>query len=98
MLSPSRDPEDPDVPGYYFVKWRTVLSHWDEATRALVEDRTIDDAIPYLQATFRLPDRTTSHGYLYPALTARTPDGLALLVWERAGTLGTVPVGPSARR
>ncbi|MBI2893910.1 MAG: hypothetical protein HYY06_10185 [Deltaproteobacteria bacterium] len=93
LLSPSRDPEDPDVPGYYFVKWRTLLSRWDEAATSLATVRQIDDAIPYLQATFRLPDRTTSRSYLYPALTARTPDGLALLIWRREGSLGTVLLG-----
>lgn len=38
--------------------------------------------------------RTSSRGSLFPVLTARTPDGLALLVWTSSGALDTVPLGP----
>jgi hypothetical protein len=85
VVSPSRDPEDPDVPGYYFVKWRTLLAHWNDTTLELATERTIEGAIPYLSPTFRQPHKTSSRAYLYPALTVGTPQGMELLLWN--GTL-----------
>lgn len=81
VLSPTRDPADPDVPGYYFAKWRTVLGHWDEVGLALVEGTTFEGRIPYLVPTFRDAARSTSRGFLYPVLTERRRDGsLGLLL------------------
>jgi hypothetical protein len=89
VASPARDPSDPDVPGYYFVKWRTLLMHWDEPTKTLVTTRTIEGAIPWLVGSFREPARTSSVGFLYPSLTVardekaqlvlRKPDATRLL-------------------
>jgi hypothetical protein len=69
VASPAHDDTDPDVPGYYFVKWRTAIYHWDEANETLVGVKTFPGVIPHLVAAFREPTRTTSMGYLYPALT-----------------------------
>lgn len=92
VLSPSRDPTDPNTSGWYFVKWRTLLADWKEATKELVVRETMEGFIPYLQGTFREPERTTSRQSLYPALTARTGDGLVLLVWTSSGAMETVPL------
>lgn len=93
-LSPSRDPTDPNTSGWYFVKWRTLLADWQEATVKLVVRETMEGTIPFLQGTFREPERTTSRGSLFPLLTTRTSGGLALLVWKSSGTLDSVPLGP----
>jgi len=87
VLSPSRDASDPDVPGWYFVKWRTVFGRWDEASEAFVPTREEQGAIPYLTATFRLPRKTTTRGYLYPVLTTRETGALSVLLWGSDGTL-----------
>lgn len=76
VLSPSRDPSDPDVPGYYFVKWRTLFARWDEASRTLSPAGEHDGWIPHLAATFRQAGKTTSRSFLYPVLTVRNAEGL----------------------
>lgn len=83
VLSPTRDPAEPDVAGYYFPKWRTVLGHWDLDALTLSEGATFE-GIPYLLPTFRTPTRSTSRGSLYPVLTERRSDG----------TLGVLLQGP----
>jgi len=90
VLSPSRDPSDPDVPGWYFVKWRTVFAHWDESSISFVQKREEQGAIPYLAPTFRLPHKSTSRGYLYPALTTEVNGALQMLLWTSSGELTTV--------
>jgi hypothetical protein len=93
VLSPSRDPGDPDVPGYYFCKWRTTIAHFDDAALALVDAVTVDGAIPKLVPSPRRPDVTSSRGALYPALTARGADGtLALLLVDAGGALVPHPL------
>lgn len=89
VITPSRDPNEPDVPGYYFVKWRTQLASFDDATLKLAVTAQIDGAIPYLVGRFREPTRTTSRGALYPALTARTAAGLQLLLRKPDGSATT---------
>ncbi|MBK8939791.1 MAG: hypothetical protein IPM79_19765 [Polyangiaceae bacterium] len=79
VLSPTRDPDEPDVAGYYFAKWRTLLAHFEAGS--LVETATFEGKIPYLVPTFRRPDRSTSRSFLYPALVERRADGsLGLLL------------------
>lgn len=88
VLSPAKDPSEPDVPGYYFVKWRTVVAHFDDDRLAMSAIATHEGAIPWLVPFFRSPDKTTSRSYLYPALTERQPDGeLALLLRTPSGEL-----------
>lgn len=94
VLSPSRDPSDPDVPGYYFVKWRTVLARWTEATLSLHSQLPIEGAIPWLAPTFRLPGKTTSRSSLYPALVARLGPVLELLLRGPDGQLMSYTLGP----
>lgn len=94
VLSPAKDPSDPDVPGYYFVKWRTVIAHFDDDRLALEPSATHEGAIPYLVPFFRSPEKTTSRSFLYPALTERQPDGgLALLLRSSSGDLVRVATG-----
>jgi hypothetical protein len=66
-------PGDPDVPGWYFPRWRTDVLRWNEATGTLDEVTLHDGAIPELRAAFRRPDRTASQAYLYPTLTVADP-------------------------
>ncbi|MBL8744597.1 MAG: hypothetical protein JNK04_25990, partial [Myxococcales bacterium] len=95
VLSPTKDPTDPDVPGYYFAKWRTVVAHWSELTLALEPLATHEGAIPWLVPFFRRPDKSTSRSFLYPSLTERQPDGsLSLLLRSSAGELVRVPAEP----
>jgi hypothetical protein len=93
ILSPTRDPSDPDVPGYYFTKWRTVLARWDEPAGATVELAVIEGMIPSLVASFRAADKTTSRGALYPVLIERLTTGeLALLLTGPGGPTERVPL------
>jgi hypothetical protein len=92
LLSPSRDPEEPDVPGYYFVKWRTRLAHWDEASLSLTTQVEHQGVIPWLSPALRRPDRTTSRGSLYPALSVRRESGLVLLLRDAAGSVVEEPL------
>ncbi len=85
VATPSRDPSDPDVPGYYFVKWRTVLMRWDEPSKTLVPKRTIAGAIPWLVASFRDFERSSSGGFLYPALTVAQGSAPALVLRQSDG-------------
>jgi hypothetical protein len=94
VLTPSRDPGDPDVPGYYFLKWRTVIAHLDEATLSLVDSDVRQGVIPWLIPRFREPARTTTRGALYSVSTVRQADGLSLLTRAADGTLGMAHVGP----
>lgn len=87
LLSPSRDPEEPDVPGYYFVKWRTRIAHWDEASLTLSTQVEHDGVIPLLAPVFRRADRTSSRGSLWPALTVHRDAGLVLLLRDAAGSV-----------
>ena len=73
ISSPVELPGDPDVPGWYFPRWRTDVLRWDEATETLTLLATHEGAIPQLVAAFRRPDRTASQGYLYPVLTVSDP-------------------------
>lgn len=82
IISPSEDPKQPDAIGHYFPKWRTDVYAWDERNRKLVSVESIDGAIPHLQAKFREGNRTTSYGWLYPALTV-SENGKAKLLLER---------------
>lgn len=92
LLSQVRDPSEPDVPGYYFPKWRTRIAHWDEAQAQVVSDAEHDGFVPLLQGTFRQPARSTSRGSLYPALTVRTAVGLTLLTRDPTGAIGQLPL------
>jgi hypothetical protein len=90
VSSTVEDPTDPDVSGYYFPKWRTVLSHLSADETILVTVKSFDGAIPELIPFFRDPKRTTSYSALYPVLTVseggkpklvlRKPDGTRLFV------------------
>ncbi|GMV14278.1 MAG: hypothetical protein HS104_31450 [Polyangiaceae bacterium] len=93
LVTPSRDPSEPDVPGYYYVKWRTQIAHFDATKLELSITATHEGMIPRLAPTFRQPARTSSMGYLYPALVARTSQGLELCTRSAAGKLGSVLVG-----
>lgn len=73
VVSPVELPGDPDVPGWYFPRWRTDVLRWNEATGTLEPLSVHEGAIPQLVASFRRPDRTASQGYLYPVLTASDP-------------------------
>jgi hypothetical protein len=94
VLSPSRDPEDPDVPGYYFVKWRTVLGYWSDVLSTWKESATLEGAIPMLVPAFRSPELTTSRGFLYPTLTTRAGGPMELLLVGADGTPMTYTVSP----
>jgi hypothetical protein len=86
VASPARDASEPDVPGYYFVKWRTQIFHWDEATSALVLSRTFEGALPWLVPTFPTAARTSSQGALYPVLTVAVGERPAMVLRARDGT------------
>lgn len=79
LISPTRDETDPDVPGYYFTKWRTVIARWDDGAASLVELATHEGGIPRLTPFFRSPGVSTSFSFLYPALTERDASGALLL-------------------
>jgi hypothetical protein len=78
VLSPT-EPTNTD-PGWYFVRWKTVLALWNESTLAFDVGKVHEGAIPYLTGAFRRPDKTTSRGALYPVLTVATPEGLRLVL------------------
>jgi hypothetical protein len=94
IVSPVELPGDPDVPGYYFPRWRTVLYHWNEAALRLDETAAHDGAIPELTATFRLPARSSSSGFLFPVLTTVAPPDCArqMVLRESSGALRFVDV------
>jgi hypothetical protein len=92
ITTPARDPSEPDVPGYYYVKWRTRLSHWDDAALALKQSAEHQGAIPLLLGRFREPARTTSRSLLYDVSTARDATGLVLLLRGSGGALEKVTV------
>lgn len=94
VLSPSRDPSDPDVPGYYFVKWRTVLAYWSEPLLSWKETATIEGAIPMLAPAFRSPDLSTSRSFLYPSLTVRLGGTMELLLLGQDKTPMMFTVSP----
>jgi hypothetical protein len=94
IVSPAELPGDPDVPGYYFPRWRTDLYHFDEASLQLTSVATFDDGIPELVAAFPTATRRTSMSSMYPVsviadddcvprLVLRTPDGGRALVAVR---------------
>jgi hypothetical protein len=85
VMSPSRDPDEPNVPGYYFVKWRAVLAHWDEAARAVVPLSTIEGAIPICNRPCAAP-----------ATAARAASSSRRSRWPRATTSSRCSCG--ARR
>lgn len=92
ITSPVGDPSDADVPGYYFVKWRTELNTWDESTMTLKLKKRFDDAIPLLTPHFREPQRTSSHSYLYPVQTIEKNGHLEILLWKSGGAMATQPL------
>ncbi|MBI5536860.1 MAG: hypothetical protein HY898_29330 [Deltaproteobacteria bacterium] len=94
VLSPSRDPTDPDVPGWYFVKWRTVLASWNEGALKFDEVRKEEGVIPHLVGAFREPGKTTSWGALYPVLTVGTSTGLQMVTAAPGGVIGFLPLSP----
>lgn len=73
IVSPVELPGDPDVPGWYFPRWRTDVLRWNEATGLLEPLAVHEGAIPQLVGAFRRADRTASQGYLYPVLTVAEP-------------------------
>lgn len=66
-------------PGWYFVKWRTELAHWDEASTTLETVLKLDCVLPWLVPTSREPTVSTTQGSLYPVLTTRGENGLDFL-------------------
>ncbi|MBN1772146.1 MAG: hypothetical protein JXB32_12840 [Deltaproteobacteria bacterium] len=94
VVSPVELPGDPDVPGWYFPRWRTDVLRWDEATGTLEPLAVHDGAIPQLVASFRRPNRTASQGYLYPVLTVSDPASCApqLVLRSADGMLRFEPV------
>lgn len=92
VASPSHDPADPDVPGWYFTKWRTLVMHWDEATKQLVTVRTIPDAIPWLIPAFRDATRSTSGGFRYPVPTVAVGGKAALVLRRADGSRALAPL------
>jgi len=86
VLSQVEAPTDPDVPGYYFPKWQTMLAHLSADGTKLTTIKTFDAAIPQLMGTFREPRRTTSFGALYPALTVSDKGRPKLVLRKSDGT------------
>lgn len=68
VLSPVELPGDPDVPGYYFPRWKTQLAHLAADEKSLVVGKAFD-GVPELVPFFRDARRTTSFSALYPACT-----------------------------
>jgi hypothetical protein len=68
IMSPARYSNDPDVPGYYYVKWETNVYHWNEGSKSLVNIKSYK-GIPYLSPFFREEKKTTTAGYFYPVQT-----------------------------
>ncbi len=91
IVSPSELPGDPDVPGYYFARWRTDLLHWDEGSTSLVPVATYDQGIPALTGAFGRATTRTSMGALYPVPVIADDDCEARLVLRTPqGALATV--------
>lgn len=87
LVSPTRNPDEPDIPGYYFPKWQTNMYHWDEASASLTNFRTEMGYIPYFQKTFNRATATSSDGYLTPAQTLVDGGQLKLMMINSSGTV-----------
>lgn len=85
IVSPTRDSNERDVPGYYFAKWRTNTYHWVESTLTLKSLKTYS-GIPELIARFREPTKTTTMSYLYPVNTVRDSNGALKILLRRSRT------------
>lgn len=70
VISPTKDPGEPDVPGYYFPKRRTSLQRWNEANLTLTAFRTYEGYVPWLHPAFkeRTHSNTSFFQGLYPTM------------------------------
>ncbi|MET7395515.1 hypothetical protein ABZS66_18705 [Dactylosporangium sp. NPDC005572] len=87
LVSPTRDPGEPDVPGYYFPKWKTNMYHWTESTATLTNFRSETGYIPHFQEMFNRATATSSDGYLTPAQTYMDGGQLKLMMINSAGAV-----------
>jgi hypothetical protein len=86
FISPARYTTDPDVPGYYHVKWKTSVYRWNESSLSLTQIQSYDGVIPHFINRFREAERTTSMSYLYPVLTASYNGALWIVMATSAPT------------
>ena len=83
---------DPDVPGYYFGKWRLDVYHWDETDLELSVIDVDQAGTPVPLAAFRTTDRSSSAGLLFPAAIVERNCAPAIVLRTSAGELVTHPV------
>lgn len=92
VTTATEDPEDPDVPGYYFPKWRTSLQHLDIASATLTEHATFEGRLPAFAAGFSTATHRSSMTYLYPASIVAVDCEPQLVLSASDGTPENVPV------
>lgn len=91
IASPSRYANEPDVPGYYFVKRETWIMTWDERARELRLQKKYAGVTPHLLPTFRLDgDHATSQEALFPVLTTVQNGRLKIVCEDAAGRVRLV--------
>jgi hypothetical protein len=84
IASPTELPGDPDVPGYYFTKWKTTVLRWSEDQAKLVELRSYD-GIPELVPSFRTTTTTTTSTARYPVAVVQESGRSRLVLRNQAG-------------
>jgi hypothetical protein len=92
VVSPAHDPQDPDVPGFYFLKWRTLFGHWNEASLSLALGAPHEGLLPELVPRFRAPTTSTSMGGLDTVSTVRSGGTLQVLMRTPENVLQPLPV------
>jgi hypothetical protein len=80
IISPTRDPSDPNTAGWYYPKWRTSIYNWDESAKTLKQIQTMTNALPHLMPHFRDAVSSTSYSFQYPVNFVRTADSIRLLM------------------
>ncbi|HET6585617.1 MAG TPA: hypothetical protein VFG69_19290 [Nannocystaceae bacterium] len=87
---------DPDVPGYYFPRWRADIYRWDEASLTLQLVVADESGLPVPLTAFRAPDRSSSAGSLYPAAVVDEGCIPALVLRTATGELVTTTLPGAA--
>lgn len=78
---------------YYFPSWKTVISEWDPATLAFVEQQTVNGVIPYVALASMEKTAHDSSGKLGTIFTGNASGTLALYVNDSSNRTTLAPLG-----